>query len=608
MKSPFIILPILVMAALSACSGSSSDPAPLVVDTKPAPHTLVPKPMSYDERPGSLIVGPVMRVGAAGGAAEAREILLAGLAADGWRAEADPRQGHLMLAVHPESKDRFGEEGYLLEVGEKRADLVAATPIGLVRGAATVRQLMVGGMGGQVLRACRVEDRPRFPWRGMLLDVGRHFMPKDGVKRVLDLMAYHKLNVFHWHLTEDQGWRIEIKKYPKLTEVGAWRASRDGKETGRYGGFYTQDEIREVVAYATARGITVVPEIEMPGHSVAALAAYPNLGCEGKEMKVGVEWGVYDDVYCAGNDEVFTFLENVLEEVVGLFPSRYVHVGGDECPKKRWDACAKCRTRIREEGLKDSHELQSWFIRRMERWLNARGRSLVGWDEILEGGLAPNATVQSWRGMQGAIDAASAGHDVIASPTSHCYLDYPQGKRNGGASWMKLLPLDVVYGFEPIPPELPANRHRHVLGLEGNVWTERIPPERFDLMTFPRLAALAEIGWSPKEGRGWTDFLARMDAHARRLERLGVTAYVEPPRLSSGSLEFEDKTTASFVVWRSDAVMRYTTDGTDPTAASPVLPGAITIDRDTTVNLVTMLPNGRLSDPVTYVFEKIATK
>ncbi len=597
------MLTLFVACVFCACKEDAPN-APVVVEPPLAPHSLIPKPLSYESRGGIFIVGSVLTVGAGPGAEVARDILVSGLVADGWSATADARQGQLTLAIAPDSKERMGEEGYVLEVGDKHADLIAATSTGLVRGAMTVRQLMNAGMAGQSMTTCRIEDRPRFPWRGMLLDSGRHFMPKDGVKRAIDLLAYHKLNVFHWHLTEDQGWRIEIKKYPKLTEVGAWRDQKSGDKVERYGGFYSQEDVKEVVAYATARGITVVPEIEMPGHSLAALAAYPHLGCTGADMKVSSEWGVHDDVYCAGNDEVFAFLEDVMAEVLTLFPSKYIHIGGDECPKKRWDACPKCRTRIRDEGLKDSHELQSYFVRRMERWLNARGRLLVGWDEILEGGLAPNATVQSWRGMKGAIEAATTSHDVIASPTTHCYLDFPQGQRNGGAKWMTVVPLDTVYAFEPIPAELPPDRHRHVLGLEGNVWTERIPPERFDLMVFPRLVALAEIGWSPKEGRSFRDFLNRLDAHERRLDRLGVNYYIEPPRMLGGSLEFDSKTEAAFTTFRTDATIRYTTDGSDPSLASKVLPTSITIDKDTTVNLVTVIGPGRMSEVVTYEFKK----
>jgi hexosaminidase len=366
----------------------------------------------------------------------------------------------------------------------------------------------------------------------MLLDCGRHFMTKDFVKRYIDLLAYHKLNVLHWHLTEDQGWRIEIKKYPKLTEIGAWRqATRDDEQprdaAGRYGGFYTQDDIREIVAYAKSRFVTIVPEIEMPGHCQAALASYPELSCTGGPFQVGTEWGVYDDVYCAGNDHTFEFLQDVLTEVLDLFSSQFIHIGGDEVPKTRWKACPKCQARIKAEGLKDEAELQSYFVRRIERFLASKGRRLVGWDEILEGGLAPNATVQSWRGMGGAIAAATAGHDVVSSPTSHCYLDYPQFPVVSTQP-VTVITLDKIYSFEPTPAELNAEQAKHILGAEGNMWTERAPQDRVDYLVFPRLCALAEVTWSPKELRNWDDFATRMKAHYQRLDALGVR-YAKPP-------------------------------------------------------------------------------
>ncbi|MCH7812843.1 MAG: beta-N-acetylhexosaminidase, partial [Planctomycetes bacterium] len=319
------------------------------------------------------------------------------------------------------------EERYALTVERKHITLRAVTPQGLFRGVQTLKQLLPPtfaattgqpSAGPWQIPCAVIEDQPRYRWRGLLLDCCRHFMTKEFVKRYIDLLAYHKMNVLHWHLTEDQGWRIEIKKYPKLTEIGAWRGQGDE----RYGGFYTQDDIREIVAYAASRYVTVVPEIEMPGHSVAALAAYPELSCTGGPFEVSTRWGVHADVYCAGNDQTFAFLEDVLSEVIELFPSEFIHIGGDECPKRRWKQCAKCQARIKAEGLADEHALQSYFIRRMEKFLNAKGKRLIGWDEILEGGLAPNATVQSWRGMKGAVAAAGAGHDVISSPTSHCYL------------------------------------------------------------------------------------------------------------------------------------------------------------------------------------------
>jgi len=379
--------------------------------------------------------------------------------------------------------------------------------------------------GGLPLPALRISDAPRFGWRGLLLDCGRHFADVPTIERLLDLMALHRLNVLHWHLTEDQGWRLEIRAYPRLVEVGAWRSDHDGV---RYGGYYTQEQARHVVAYAAARGITVVPEIEMPGHSQAALAAYPELGCRGDQVAVQESWGVWPDIYCAGREEVFTFLQDVLTEVLDIFPSRFIHVGGDEAPRDRWRRCPRCQERLAAEGLPDEDALQSWFIARMARWLEARGRRLVGWDEILAGGLAPGATVHSWRGFAGAVAAARQGHDTVVSPTSHAYFDYDPGVTD----------LAAVYAFEPVPPELAAAEAAHVLGGQANLWTEYAPQGVLDERLFPRLCAMAEVLWSPAPlhadragpdvkdphvvGRDLADFWTRLQALGRRLERIGV--------------------------------------------------------------------------------------
>ncbi len=370
---------------------------------------------------------------------------------------------------------------------------------------------------------------------GINFDTGNSYIagrdPVAFIKKFIDLMALHKYNVFHWHLTEDQGWRIEIKQYPKLTTVGARRAATpipadrtqsDGKP---YDGYYTQEEIKAVVAYAQERFITVVPEIEMPGHAVAALTSYPELGCRGEGYEVRTTWGIAKDVFCAGNEAVFTFLENVLSEVLELFPSEYIHIGGDECPKDRWQECPKCQARLQAEGLADEHELQSYFIRRIEGWLDAQGRRLIGWDEILEGGLAPNATVMSWRGSQGGIDAANAGHDVVMSPTTHCYFDYYQAEDQASepSAIGGFLPLERVYSLNPIPADIAPDKAHHVLGAQGNLWTEYIPTEaQADYMTYPRATALAEVAWSEPAGRDYADFLARLATHLGRLDRLGV--------------------------------------------------------------------------------------
>ena len=412
----------------------------------------------------------------------------------------------------------LGDEGYRLEVEKDRIRVLAGKAAGIFYACQTIRQLLpveifsssrVSGVTWSI-PCVSIEDKPRYEWRGELFDCCRHFFPKETVKRAIDLLALHKMNRLHWHLTEDQGWRLEIKKYPKLTEVGAWRI---GNDKSRYGGFYTQDDVREIVAYAASRHIIVVPEIEMPGHSSAALASYPELGCTGGPYQVANSWGVFPDVYCAGNDRTFEIIQDVLDEVMTLFPSAYIHIGGDECPKERWKNCPKCQARIRNENLKDENELQSYFIKRIDRYLTQKGRRLIGWDEILEGGLAPNAIVQSWRGVKGGIEAANQNHDVIMSPTSHCYLDYAYAA----------ISLEKSYSFEPVPEGLAPEKASLIKGLEGNIWTEHVPDQdRLDFQVYPRLSALAEVAWSPRETRSWKDFESRMLTHNKRFEKLGV--------------------------------------------------------------------------------------
>ncbi|MRR38363.1 beta-N-acetylhexosaminidase, partial [bacterium] len=366
-----------------------------------------------------------------------------------------------------------------------------------------------------VVPAVRIEDHPRYPWRGMMLDVARHFFPKEFVKEFIDYLALHKMNTFHWHLTDDQGWRLESKRYPTLTTVSAWRADREDLhwnarpqqrpgEIATYGGFYTQADVKEVVEYAAERFITVVPEIEMPAHAMAVLAAFPELSCTGGPFTVptGSVWPI-TDIYCAGNDSTFRFLENLLDEVITLFPATYIHVGGDEANKKEWKRCAKCQARIASEKLKNEEELQSYFIRRIERHLSGRGKRLIGWDEILEGGLPPGATVMSWRGVDGGIEAARSGHDVVMSPTSHCYIDYYQGDwRLEPIAIGGFVPLTTVYAYEPTPEALTPAEAKHVLGAQGNLWTEFVgTPEKAQYMAFPRIAAMAEVTWSAKDRR-----------------------------------------------------------------------------------------------------------
>jgi len=494
-------------------------------------------------------------------------------------------------------------EAYRLEVTGDGVTISGNTPRGVFYGVQTLLQLFQPAIYGdeQVLkkkdlkiRQLMIQDEPAFKWRGMHLDVGRHLFPVSFIKKYIDLIAMHKMNVFHWHLTEDQGWRIEIKKYPKLTGIGSVRIYPDGT---KYGGFYTQEEVKEVVAYANSHFVDVMPEIEMPGHSVAALAAYPELSCTGGPFKVRTAWGVSRDVYCAGKEETFHFLEDVLSEVVDLFPFQYLHIGGDECPKVRWKACPDCQRRIREEGLKDERELQSYFIRRIEKFLETKNRRLVGWDEILEGGLPPAATVMSWRGIKGGIAAAQQGHDVIMSPTGYCYFDYYQGDRRyepkaiGG-----FLPLEKVYSYDPVPANLTPQEAKHILGAQGNVWTEYIPDQaKVEYMALPRMCALAEVVWTPKPLRDYEQFTLRMDAQYARLDAMKVNYRVPPPVVVNRDLSAGDSLNLILKNPLDITTIRYTTDGTDPVVSSDIFPDSLMTEKQTTVKAATFMPGGHSS-------------
>ena len=446
-----------------------------------------------------------------------------------------------MITLHLSQDAPHPVEGYRLNVTSDVVTVEAKTPAGLFYGLQTLTQLLFGDhTSGWSVPVVQIVDAPRFAYRGMHLDVGRHFFPVAFVKKYIDLLAMYKMNKFHWHLTEDQGWRIEIKKYPKLTEIGAYRQETVlGKNFERFdrpyvgdgkphGGFYTQDEVREVVAYARARYIDVIPEIEMPGHATAALAAYPEFACTDGPFDVPTTWGIFEDIYCP-KEETFQFLEDVLTEVIALFPSQHIHIGGDEVPKVRWQESEVAQEVISREGLADEDELQSYFIKRIESFLQAQGRRLIGWDEILEGGLAPDATVMSWRGMEGGIEAARQGHDVIMTPTSHCYFDYYQADPEQEPLAIRgLTPLEKVYSFEPVPEMLSAEDAEHILGAQGNVWTEYMATTDYvEYMVFPRMLALSEVVWSPPDLRNWEDFVQRLPDHLRHLDALGVN-YRQP--------------------------------------------------------------------------------
>lgn len=448
-------------------------------------------------------------------------------------------------------------EGYSLKSDKNGVEIIGNSPIGTFYGIQTLIQLLpVEKSSNLAIASVNVQDEPRFAYRGAMLDVGRHFFSVAFVKKYIDYLALHKLNYFHWHLTEDQGWRIEIKKYPKLTEIGS---KRNGSIIGKYpgkgsdntpeGGFYTQEEVKDIVKYASDRFITVIPEIEMPGHSSAAIAAYPELSCfpnertnlpdnmmsdkskqemaNGRNKIVQETWGVHADIFVP-TENTFKFLENVLDEVIALFPSKYIHIGGDEAPKDAWKKSEFCQQMIKEKGLKDEHGLQSYFIQRIEKYVNAKGRTIIGWDEILEGGLAPNAIVMSWRGEEGGIAAAKENHQVIMTPGSHVYLDHSQTKNEKEVTIGGFLPLEKVYSYEPIPKELNEQQAKYVMGAQGNVWTEYMAnPAKVEYMIFPRLSALSEVLWSPKDKKDWTQFQTKIETMKKRYTMWGANYFKE---------------------------------------------------------------------------------
>ncbi|MGZ3888214.1 MAG: glycoside hydrolase family 20 protein [Flavisolibacter sp.] len=500
----------------------------------------------------------------------------------------------------------IGEEGYLLNVSPTTVLIRANTKAGILYGLPSLFQTLPAVRTNAVLKipSMDIKDYPRFKWRGMHLDVSRHFFSPALVKEYIDLMASYKINTFHWHLVDDQGWRIEIKKYPNLTGTGAWRVdhtelvwgtrpqAKEG-EAASYGGYYTQDQIKEIVQYAQERNITIVPEIEMPGHSAAAIASCPYLSCS-QLPQLPMTGGDYTNIssnYCAGNDSVFLFLQDVLTEVMHLFPSTYIHVGGDEVDKTAWKSCPRCQARIQAEGLKNEEELQSYFIKRIEKFLISKHRKMIGWDEILEGGLAPEATVMSWRGESGGIEAAKMNHDVVMTPGTPVYFDHYQGDPAteplaiGGFNTLK-----KVYGYEPVPGELNEEQAKHVLGAQANLWTEYITTaEQVEYMVLPRMLALAEVVWSPKETRNWNSFNERLQSQYRAFDQKGL-------HYSKGNFKVEIKPFSQngqlFVNLLTEAYkgeVYYTTDGQEPSLQSKKYVEPIHIDSTMVLKAVTVV-------------------
>ena len=550
-----VALGVVLLAAPHAraqAQTTAATPRTAASPYEPARYAIIPRPVLLEPRTGefTLTAGTFITV-------SPRDSMLAyqlsrelapstGYALRVRVANTPAAVGRTIVLTRDAALDSLGAEGYTLDVTFSQVRIRASQAAGLFYGVQSLKQLLppeihrasrVNGVAWTI-PAVRIVDRPRFSWRGSHLDVGRHFMPVDYVKRHLDLMALHKLNTFHWHLTEDQGWRIEIKKYPRLTSVGGCREqtllgayvtdpARRVFDGARHCGHYTQDDVREVVAYAAERHITVVPEIEMPGHAQAAIAAYPELGVYPDSVYSPLQvWGV-SDVILSVEESTIAFLQDVLTEVLALFPGPFIHIGGDEAVKTQWKSSPRVQARMRELGVADEHALQSWFIRRMDTFLTERGRRLIGWDEILEGGLAPNATVMSWRGIDGGIAAAKQGHDVVMAPNSHTYLDYYQSRdtKNEPRAIGGFLPLDTVYAYEPVPAALTATEAAHVLGAQAQLWTEYMKtPRHVEYMAFPRLSALSEVVWTPAARKDFTDFRARLAVHMRRLAALGVNA------------------------------------------------------------------------------------
>lgn len=503
--------------------------------------------------------------------------------------------------------DAANAEAYNLKVDGKGITIAAPTEAGVFYGIQTLRKSLPIVKGDVELPAVEINDYPRFGYRGVHFDVGRHFFDVEEAKTFIDMMTLHNMNRLHWHLTEDQGWRLEIKKYPLLTEIGSKRKEtvigrNSGKYDGKpYGGFFTQEQAKEIVAYAADRYITVIPEIDLPGHMQAALAAYPELGCTGGPYEVWTQWGVSDNVLCAGKDKTLDFIDDVLTEVMEIFPSEYIHVGGDECPKDKWEKCPRCQARIKALGIKsdDKHSkeeyLQSFVINHAEKFLNDHGRKIIGWDEILEGGLAPNATVMSWRGEAGGIEAAKQHHDVIMTPNTYLYFDYYQTKdiEDEPLAIGGYVPVDMVYNYEPVPASLTPEEKEYIIGVQANHWSEYFPTfSQLQYMALPRWAALAEIQWTMPEKKNYENFLARMP---HMMDIYSLEGYNYAKHILNIHAEFVtnpvNKTVDVTLSSVDNADIHYTLDGSEPTAASAKYTGPLKIDKDCTLKAVIIRPS-----------------
>ena len=576
---------------------------------EPQPLSLIPLPAKLTRADGTFAI-------------DANTVLVAGDAESRrtatWLAEQIKRSRGVELRIvdkagsapaivlRRDAKSSAAPEGYLLDVDVHGARIVARDGDGLFHGAVTLWQLLTQADAKAAAPFVHIEDVPRFAWRGLMLDSARHFQSVAEIRALIDQMALHKLNVLHWHLTDDQGWRIEIKRYPELTHIGAWRTPPDAGKNGepeRYGGFYTQDEIRALVAYAAERHITIVPELDMPGHAQAAVASYPELGVTGKRPPVSVDWGVHTYLYNV-DDATFVFMQHVLDEVMALFPSRYIHVGGDEAVKDQWQASPAVQAKMHALGLKNEDALQGWFIARMGSYLKAHGRRLIGWDEILEGGVPADATVMSWRGIKGAIEAAQKGHDVVSSPSPDLYLNQSQSDRADEIAGREpVQDLASIYAFEAVPKELDAAQARHVLGAQANVWTEYITSDAHLQHTiYPRLDALAEVVWSPVSTRDWQGFLARLPAQLARYRSQDVayadSAFAPSIEVDANAALAAGTASVTLANQAKFGELHYTVDGSEPSAQSPRYQAPFEVKLPTTVRAIAVDATGRpLSAP-----------
>ena len=597
-KKPFMykIFPLLLLLVISK-------------DLQAQSISIIPQPVSLVEQKGSFVIDSKTSINfskQAKGCKDAATFLSHALKEISGLSLPENAKGAQSIQLVIASKSELGKEGYQLKVSPSGILINANDRAGLVYGIQTLLQQLPAVRTNAALsvHCMEVTDYPRFKWRGMHLDVSRHFFSPDMIKEYLDLMARYKMNVFHWHLVDDQGWRIEIKKYPELNRISSWRVDKldrvwgerpqatDG-EIPTYGGYYTQAQVKEIVAYAAQRNITIVPEIEMPGHSASAIAAYPRLSCTNKSQKP-MTGGNYKDIasnYCAGNDSVFHFVQDVLSEVIAIFPSAYIHVGGDEVDKDPWKKCSRCQARMKKEGLKDEAELQSYFMKRVEKFLEGKHRKMMGWDEILEGGLAPGAAVMSWRGEQGGIDAARMKHDVVMTPGTPCYFDHyqagPEGEpiAIGGMNTLKR-----VYEYDPLPKELKPQEAAYIMGAQANLWTEYISAnEQVEYMVLPRMLALAEVLWSKKESKDWQGFNERLQPQFRYFDQKGYHYCNGDFKADIKPIAKDGHLTAEMSTEQLGATICYTTDGSEPDAGSQKYEHPISVDSTMTINAITLI-------------------